>query len=143
MSLFSIAFAQEMPGMKMPVKKQAAPKIIYTCPMHPEVQKDKPGNCPKCGMRLVKEKPKAAPVNHEGMHKPMKDSSKKMDNMDNMNHNMGYMDMPKADVGTKKFIVNNGNIYWGKNEEVIFPVSAFFKDTVLNAKAPEELLYVI
>ena len=43
----------------------------------------------------------------------------------------------------KKFRVANGNIYWGKNEEVIFPISSFFKDTVLNAKAPEELLYVI
>ena len=26
--------------------------IIYTCPMHPEVQQDHPGNCPKCGMAL-------------------------------------------------------------------------------------------
>jgi hypothetical protein len=25
----------------------------YICPMHPEVQSDKEGNCPKCGMRLV------------------------------------------------------------------------------------------
>lgn len=25
----------------------------YTCPMHPEVQNDQPGNCPKCGMKLV------------------------------------------------------------------------------------------
>ncbi len=25
----------------------------YTCPMHPEVMQDKPGNCPKCGMTLV------------------------------------------------------------------------------------------
>ena len=25
---------------------------IYTCPMHPEVQQDHPGNCPKCGMTL-------------------------------------------------------------------------------------------
>jgi hypothetical protein len=25
----------------------------YTCPMHPEVVKDAPGNCPKCGMKLV------------------------------------------------------------------------------------------
>ncbi|MEE9913973.1 MAG: heavy metal translocating P-type ATPase [Deltaproteobacteria bacterium] len=31
-----------------------APKgaMIYTCPMHPEIIRDKPGNCPKCGMFL-------------------------------------------------------------------------------------------
>jgi hypothetical protein len=29
---------------------------IYTCPRHPEVQSDKPGNCPKCGMKLVPKK---------------------------------------------------------------------------------------
>jgi len=27
-------------------------KAIYTCPMHPEVQQDYPGDCPKCGMAL-------------------------------------------------------------------------------------------
>ena len=25
----------------------------YTCPMHPEVVRDAPGNCPKCGMALI------------------------------------------------------------------------------------------
>jgi Cu+-exporting ATPase len=30
----------------------SAAKPIYTCPMHPEVQQDHPGNCPKCGMTL-------------------------------------------------------------------------------------------
>jgi len=25
---------------------------LYTCPMHPEIQQDKPGSCPKCGMAL-------------------------------------------------------------------------------------------
>lgn len=28
-------------------------KEQYTCPMHPEIVQDKPGNCPKCGMNLV------------------------------------------------------------------------------------------
>ncbi len=27
---------------------------VYTCPMHPEVRSHKPGNCPICGMTLVK-----------------------------------------------------------------------------------------
>jgi hypothetical protein len=29
-------------------------KVVYTCPMHPEVQMEKAGNCPKCGMTLEK-----------------------------------------------------------------------------------------
>ncbi len=30
---------------------------VYTCTMHPEVQSSKPGKCPKCGMKLVVQKP--------------------------------------------------------------------------------------
>ena len=29
-------------------------KAVYTCPMHPEVQKPEPGKCPKCSMNLEK-----------------------------------------------------------------------------------------
>ena len=38
---------------------------IYTCPMHPEVQQDHPGNCPKCGMTLEPIIPLDAEDNHE------------------------------------------------------------------------------
>ena len=31
-------------------------KIQYTCSMHPEVVKDEPGKCPKCGMELIEKK---------------------------------------------------------------------------------------
>ncbi len=27
-------------------------RILYTCPMHPEIRQDRPGSCPKCGMAL-------------------------------------------------------------------------------------------
>jgi Cu+-exporting ATPase len=30
----------------------AATSTIYTCPMHPEIRQDHPGNCPLCGMTL-------------------------------------------------------------------------------------------
>ncbi len=40
-------------------KRHADPD--YVCPMHPQIVKDEPGNCPICGMNLVKkEPPKAA-----------------------------------------------------------------------------------
>ncbi|HEY4289918.1 MAG TPA: efflux RND transporter periplasmic adaptor subunit [Puia sp.] len=32
----------------------AAASDVYTCPMHPQIIRDKPGNCPICGMALVK-----------------------------------------------------------------------------------------
>jgi Cu+-exporting ATPase len=38
-----------------PIKTEVVPATagtIYTCPMHPEVRQDHPGNCPKCGMTL-------------------------------------------------------------------------------------------
>lgn len=43
----------------------------------------------------------------------------------------------------KKFNVKNGNIYWGKNEDVIFPVSLLLKGEKENDTSGEEILYVI
>ncbi|GAB4560641.1 MAG: heavy metal translocating P-type ATPase [Rhizobacter sp.] len=34
----------------VPVQVEAG--TVYTCPMHPEIRQDHPGNCPKCGMTL-------------------------------------------------------------------------------------------
>ncbi|MBA3673966.1 MAG: multicopper oxidase domain-containing protein [Chitinophagaceae bacterium] len=81
---------QNHDGMHMPANQATQPST-YTCPMHPEIHSDKPGNCPKCGMKLVKEK--------------AKDQSHKMDDMDH--NNMGNVDMAKANLGPIKFITNN------------------------------------
>ena len=54
----SFVFAQDMKNM--PMTKEKTQPVIYTCPMHPEIHSAKPGNCPKCGMKLVKEKIKVA-----------------------------------------------------------------------------------
>ena len=32
--------------------------VVYTCPMHPDVTSDHPGECPKCGMTLVEKEAK-------------------------------------------------------------------------------------
>ncbi len=35
-----------------PPERAPAGGTIYTCPMHPEIRRNDPGNCPKCGMAL-------------------------------------------------------------------------------------------
>jgi len=81
-----------MGDMKMSQQKAAVETSslgeTYTCPMHPEIHASKPGNCPKCGMKLVKEAPKTTPDKHNGMDMPMKKGAKKADDM-----NMGGMQM--------------------------------------------------
>ena len=42
-----------------PAAPPSAPGTIYTCPMHPEVRQDHPGNCPICGMALEPAAPTA------------------------------------------------------------------------------------
>ena len=46
---------QSPPGGPGPVAVAAMtqPGMVYTCPMHPEVLRDAPGDCPICGMALV------------------------------------------------------------------------------------------
>ena len=42
-----------MLSMKIILKTYNMDQQHYTCPMHPEIMQDKPGDCPKCGMTLV------------------------------------------------------------------------------------------
>jgi len=49
-----------------PIEPPPAPAgTVYTCPMHPEVRQDHPGNCPKCGMTLEPIIPLDEEDNHE------------------------------------------------------------------------------
>ena len=41
-------------AMKQKSDEMKPGATIYTCPMHPQVQSDKPGKCPICGMTLKK-----------------------------------------------------------------------------------------
>jgi hypothetical protein len=50
---FSVYHVQGQTTQDKPVRQQT---VKYTCPMHPEVVRDMPGNCPKCGMKLVEKK---------------------------------------------------------------------------------------
>jgi Cu+-exporting ATPase len=46
----------------------------YTCPMHPEVVRDKPGSCPKCGMAL---EPMGVPTGEEGPNPELVDFTRR------------------------------------------------------------------
>ncbi|MEO5561820.1 MAG: multicopper oxidase domain-containing protein, partial [Chitinophagaceae bacterium] len=63
-------------------------KIIYTCPMHPKIQKEMPGKCPICGMALVKKTIKASvtkPVSaNKDQHPVLRDTIPPKKNMNNM-----------------------------------------------------------
>jgi Cu+-exporting ATPase len=48
-----------------PTKDAVVATTIYTCPMHPEIRQDHPGNCPKCGMTLEPELPELDDDNPE------------------------------------------------------------------------------
>jgi P-type Cu+ transporter len=50
-----------------PATEKVAPPLpgtrgIYTCPMHPEVEQEGPGQCPKCGMALEPKEPQVTPA---------------------------------------------------------------------------------
>lgn len=65
---FQNIFAQHNPEKQDTIFIQDSAKIIFTCPMHPEVISDEPGTCPKCGMELIKagkEKTQAGPQQHQ------------------------------------------------------------------------------
>src|SRR5438552_3860884 len=44
-------------------QQQATDTDIYTCAMHPQVLLHKPGNCPICGMQLIKKNTAAVAIN--------------------------------------------------------------------------------
>ena len=118
---YSGAQAQNMKGMNMSKneKQQKVQATTYTCVMHPEIHASKPGNCPKCGMVLIKEKAKTVKKvviqKPKSVKTPMTKTSKKEVKMDGMKmneadahkgHDMGTMDMAKASLGPIKTVVS-------------------------------------
>ncbi|MBB3426764.1 Cu+-exporting ATPase [Rhizobium sp. BK312] len=58
-----------------PAPKPVPEGTLYTCPMHPEVISDHPGDCPKCGMAL---EPMGVPAADEGPNPELVDFTRRL-----------------------------------------------------------------
>ncbi|WP_339880758.1 vitamin K epoxide reductase family protein [uncultured Algoriphagus sp.] len=68
----------------------------YTCTMHPEIISDKPGKCPKCGMKLV---PKGEEQSHKMEGMGSRGVTRPMMDMEGHEHKKGHKHM---DMGAMK-----------------------------------------
>src|SRR5947208_9796183 len=66
------------PSLRYGVAGEREETQKYTCPMHPEVITDHPGNCPKCGMKLV----------------PLKEKKRGTSNVQRSTSKVGAMESP-------------------------------------------------
>jgi hypothetical protein len=83
-------------------QEQEQERQKYTCPMHPEVVTDRPGNCPKCGMKLIpkkeetkaKSKSNASELHDMHRHHGNEAMSHQMHGMqEHESHDMSHMQM--------------------------------------------------
>jgi CopA family copper-resistance protein len=155
----SVVYAQDMKEVKT-AKSSSTPqsKVIYTCPMHPEIHADKPGNCPKCGMKLIKEKPKTMPDqvkdnpkksedigNMEGME--MLDNSTTMENIKKAKANLGPLKtvsskFPPRTVRYDLYIADTTVTYGKKSKRAIAVNGQIPMPTLTFTEGDTALIYV-
>jgi cytochrome oxidase Cu insertion factor (SCO1/SenC/PrrC family) len=68
-------------------RKPAAKRIVYSCPMHPEVTSTKKGRCPKCNMELRPVKPGPSPTPSPTPNPTLSFSSAKIPNVHILDQN--------------------------------------------------------
>ncbi len=84
---FSMHMPWHMPAEEEPVKEPEMQEAEWTCPTHPEVRQNQLGNCPKCGMQLVKQEPVTESKEaSEHQHMAMEDAG--------THTHMAHMEMP-------------------------------------------------
>src|SRR5712671_3699739 len=68
-------------------EQEKGKKPRYTCPMHPEIVRAEPGECPKCGMTLV--------ALEENRKRPTSNAQRPTLNSEHATHNANGMAMPQ------------------------------------------------
>ncbi|MCF6132769.1 multicopper oxidase domain-containing protein [Flavobacterium wongokense] len=109
-----------------------AQTISYTCSMHPEIHSPKPGKCPKCGMALIKEKPKAAKPAKPKVAAPAKKAATekaKATSSDNINpekgHDMKTMEKVTVNPPLRKRVIKD-------EPPKVVRYDLYVRDTVVN-----------
>src|SRR5688572_23019918 len=110
----------------------AQTRVIYTCPMHPEIKKEKPGTCPICGMKLEKKTVKITPpkvVPKQPEKRPeqndmKKDTVKKVDT--HIHDEKMKMDSAETDVAD----LIQSKVYMHPGKTVRYHL--YVKDTIVN-----------
>ena len=99
-------------------------QTFYTCVMHPEIHLPKPGKCPKCGMALVKEIPKATiPVKKET---PTKAKSATTDKVaTDKGHDMKNMENVTVNPPVKKRVIKD-------EPPKVVRYDLYVRDTIVN-----------
>ena len=131
------------------VLSQQTQKVIYTCPMHPEIKRDKPGNCPKCGMTLIKKTirvaaPKTPVQKKENKVQPKetvpdkKEEEKDM-NLDIEKHEEHMEQNKKQENESEFFIGDQVNMLPGKT--VVYHL--YVTDTTVNYTGKPKHAYAI
>ena len=71
--MFTVSLLLE--DCKQPVEKNiqsTKQEDVYTCPMHPQITRNKPGDCPICGMKLVKKENDSKSIHEVGLSSLLK-----------------------------------------------------------------------
>ena len=147
----TIAMAQH--DMPMQTNKLVT-KVIYTCVMHPEIQKPSPGKCPKCGMTLVKKTIKVKATQNQPAPKPsahqpvkpdmsgMKDSTgkeTKIKDMKDMASHDHSMTSSESVENTQPYIFERINLLPGKT----IRYDLYITDTIVNFTGKSKHAYAI
>src|SRR6476469_2693766 len=118
-----------------------ATKVIYTCVMHPEVKMDKPGNCPKCGMTLIKKIIKVPAQKHVDNQKPAikEPAQKEPGNLNKQVPDRKQEEVKADEFKADEFIGSKVNMLPGKT--VVYHL--YVTDTTVNFTGKTKHAYAI